>query len=312
MLPGTRRALHGHLPDDEPSGRQRDAARRTVRQRRSGRPPGRLRPHAVRLHGPGRRPPDGHRSARPATVGLRRRAARLRGRGVPPDRRRAVDAMAGRAGPRPPRLRARAAHRAQPSGRALAVGVPDRPPRSTGWIVRTSRGSPTPPTCVRTRPTPPPATGPAPTTPPTCRHPIAVGERSPRHCIGRCWATPSRLLRPTRRRWRASRRSTTACAARSTTNSDGCGRRCEPPASGSDTIVVVTADHGEQLGDQGLIQKAGFFESSYRIPGIVRDPRRPATAGTVVEEFTENVDVFPTICSPARRWTCPGSATAIR
>ena len=63
----------------------------------------------------------------------------------------------------------------------------------------------------------------------------------------------------------------------------------------NDTIVVVTSDHGEQLGDQGLVQKAGFFESSYRIVGIVRDPRRPAGHGTVVEEFTENVDVVPTI-----------------
>ena len=64
----------------------------------------------------------------------------------------------------------------------------------------------------------------------------------------------------------------------------------------NDTIIVVTADHGEQLGDQGLIQKAGFFEASYHIIGIVRDPRRPGSAGTVVERFTENVDVFPTIC----------------
>ncbi len=63
----------------------------------------------------------------------------------------------------------------------------------------------------------------------------------------------------------------------------------------NDTIIVVTADHGEQLGDQGLIQKGGFFESSYRIVGIVRDPRRSETHGTVVEEFTENVDVLPTL-----------------
>jgi arylsulfatase A-like enzyme len=62
-----------------------------------------------------------------------------------------------------------------------------------------------------------------------------------------------------------------------------------------DTIVVVTADHGDQLGDQGLIQKAGFFEASYHIVGIVRDPTRPAGHGTVVEEFTENIDVFPTL-----------------
>jgi len=62
------------------------------------------------------------------------------------------------------------------------------------------------------------------------------------------------------------------------------------------TIVIVTADHSEQLGDQGLIEKAGYFEASYHILGIVRDPRRPAGAGSVVTDPTENVDVFPTIC----------------
>ena len=63
-----------------------------------------------------------------------------------------------------------------------------------------------------------------------------------------------------------------------------------------DTVIVVTSDHGEQLGDQATLGKGGPFESSYRIPGIVRDPRHPETHGHVVTEFTENVDVFPTIC----------------
>ena len=36
-----------------------------------------------------------------------------------------------------------------------------------------------------------------------------------------------------------------------------------------DTVVVVTADHGEQLGDQGLLQKLAFFDSSYAILGIM-------------------------------------------
>jgi len=62
------------------------------------------------------------------------------------------------------------------------------------------------------------------------------------------------------------------------------------------TIVVITADHGEQLCDQGLVQKAGFFESSYHIIGIVRDPRHPQAFGRTVTEFTENVDVMPTLC----------------
>jgi arylsulfatase A-like enzyme len=39
-----------------------------------------------------------------------------------------------------------------------------------------------------------------------------------------------------------------------------------------DTWVLVTSDHGEDLGDHGLINKGGFFEGSYHVPGIVRDP----------------------------------------
>ena len=63
-----------------------------------------------------------------------------------------------------------------------------------------------------------------------------------------------------------------------------------------DTIVIVTSDHGEQLGDHGLMGKGGFFESSYHVPAIVRDPRYPEQHGAAVSSFTENVDVFPTIC----------------
>ena len=64
----------------------------------------------------------------------------------------------------------------------------------------------------------------------------------------------------------------------------------------NDTVVVVTSDHGEQLGDQGLLHKLGHFESSYHVLGIVRDPRRAQAHGAVVERFTENVDVLPTLC----------------
>ncbi len=63
-----------------------------------------------------------------------------------------------------------------------------------------------------------------------------------------------------------------------------------------DTFVIVTSDHGEQLGNQGLQQKLGHFEDSYRILCLIRDPRPGALGGTVIEEFTENVDIFPTLC----------------
>jgi arylsulfatase A-like enzyme len=62
-----------------------------------------------------------------------------------------------------------------------------------------------------------------------------------------------------------------------------------------DTFILVTSDHGEQLGDHGLIQKGGFFEESYRVPCLIRDPRPGAARGLVVDAFTENVDVFPTL-----------------
>lgn len=62
------------------------------------------------------------------------------------------------------------------------------------------------------------------------------------------------------------------------------------------TVIVVTADHGEMLGDHGLKEKLGYWEQSYAIPCIVRDPARPEGHGRVVEQFTENVDLMPTIC----------------
>ncbi len=63
-----------------------------------------------------------------------------------------------------------------------------------------------------------------------------------------------------------------------------------------DTLIVVTADHGDQLGDHGLRQKLGYWEESYHILGIVRHPQHPEAHGTTVDAFTENVDVLPTLC----------------
>ena len=62
------------------------------------------------------------------------------------------------------------------------------------------------------------------------------------------------------------------------------------------TLIILTSDHGEQLGDHGMIQKMGWFEESFHIPLVIRDPRRTASTGRVVERFSEAVDVFPTLC----------------
>ena len=43
-----------------------------------------------------------------------------------------------------------------------------------------------------------------------------------------------------------------------------------------DTIVVVTSDHGEMLGEKGLIQKRSLYEWSARIPMVIDIPGEPA------------------------------------
>jgi len=63
------------------------------------------------------------------------------------------------------------------------------------------------------------------------------------------------------------------------------------------TLIIFTSDHGEQLGDHWLMSKLGYFDQSYHIPLIIRDPRRESdgSRGQVIEDFTENVDVMPTM-----------------
>ena len=64
-----------------------------------------------------------------------------------------------------------------------------------------------------------------------------------------------------------------------------------------DTLVVFTSDHGEQMGDHWLIGKLGFFDESYAVPLIIRNPDAAADGqrGTRVDAFTENIDLMPTL-----------------
>ncbi|MGH6887115.1 MAG: sulfatase-like hydrolase/transferase, partial [Geminicoccales bacterium] len=63
------------------------------------------------------------------------------------------------------------------------------------------------------------------------------------------------------------------------------------------TLIIFTCDHGEMLGDHWMWGKPGYFDEAYHIPLIVRDPRRIADGGRgrAVAEFTEAIDVMPTI-----------------
>lgn len=62
-----------------------------------------------------------------------------------------------------------------------------------------------------------------------------------------------------------------------------------------DTLIIFTSDHGEQLGDHHLLGKIGYFDESFRVPLIIKDPRRKERAGEIEDSFTESVDVMPTI-----------------
>ena len=63
-----------------------------------------------------------------------------------------------------------------------------------------------------------------------------------------------------------------------------------------DTIVVVTSDHGDYLGDHWLGEKDLFHDAVVRVPLIVVDPRPEAGArrGAVEPALVEAIDLAPT------------------
>ena len=52
---------------------------------------------------------------------------------------------------------------------------------------------------------------------------------------------------------------------------------------GEDAIVIVTSDHGEMLGDHGLMSKLGFYDGAFHIPCIVRHTALGGPKGVEVE-----------------------------
>ncbi|MER8629391.1 alkaline phosphatase family protein [Mesorhizobium opportunistum] len=63
----------------------------------------------------------------------------------------------------------------------------------------------------------------------------------------------------------------------------------------NDTVIVLTSDHAEMMGDHFMLGKGGYFDGSYHIPLIIRDPRHRKAAGSSVDRFTEAVDILPTL-----------------
>ena len=64
----------------------------------------------------------------------------------------------------------------------------------------------------------------------------------------------------------------------------------------ANTIIVVTSDHGDYLGDHWLGEKDLFHEEIVRVPLIVVDPRpaADATRGRTAHDLVEAIDLAPT------------------
>ena len=58
------------------------------------------------------------------------------------------------------------------------------------------------------------------------------------------------------------------------------------------TMIVFTSDHGEMLGENKQWGKAGWWDASYRIPLIIHIPGEKKQ---IINDFTESVDIAPTI-----------------
>ncbi len=68
-----------------------------------------------------------------------------------------------------------------------------------------------------------------------------------------------------------------------------------------DTMIVLTSDHGDFLGDHWLGEKTFFHDSSTKVPLIIYDPspEADATRGTVCDALVESIDLVPTFVDAA-------------
>lgn len=68
-----------------------------------------------------------------------------------------------------------------------------------------------------------------------------------------------------------------------------------------DTMIVVTSDHGDFLGDHWMGEKMFFHDASIKVPLIIYDPspQADATRGTVCDELVECIDLLPTFIETA-------------
>jgi len=68
-----------------------------------------------------------------------------------------------------------------------------------------------------------------------------------------------------------------------------------------ETMIVITSDHGDYLGDHWMGEKTFFHDCAIKVPMIVYDPSPEAdvTRGTTCSELVESIDLLPTFVDAA-------------
>jgi choline-sulfatase len=74
-------------------------------------------------------------------------------------------------------------------------------------------------------------------------------------------------------------------------------RTLEETGQADNTIIVISADHGDMLGERGLWYKMTFFEHSTRVPMIVHAPK--TLKARRIAEHVSLMDLLPTFCDVA-------------
>jgi choline-sulfatase len=103
--------------------------------------------------------------------------------------------------------------------------------------------------------------------------------------------------RVTERQVRAARRGYYAMISYSDRLMGQVLKALEETGQADNTIVIVSADHGDMLGERGLWYKMNFFEHSTRVPMIIHAPK--ALQARRVSEHVSLMDLLPTFCDIA-------------
>ncbi len=77
--------------------------------------------------------------------------------------------------------------------------------------------------------------------------------------------------------------------------------RLEETGAIGHTMIVLTSDHGDYLGDHWMGEKMFMHQASVKVPMIIYDPRTAAdgTRGTVCDALVESIDLAPTFVEAA-------------